>query len=157
MVEEVDEEGLSTSRYLGDIRIHHLTRGSIQTTMIGEAFSVVAKAILDAIPRFEVLQMMMMMKAVWSSLQKRKRKLNFHNNLLLPLPRGLPRDRVALLPPLCRKGVKLSLSQNSISDIIWKLCYEISNGQTILSGYNCFELSVLLLYTKLISIDNDLT
>ena len=87
MVEEVDEEGLSTSRYLGDIRIHHLTRGSIQTTMIGEAFSVVAKAILDAIPRFEVLQMMMM-KAVWSSLQKRKRKLNFHNNLLLPLPRG---------------------------------------------------------------------
>ena len=114
MVEEVDEEGLSTSRYLGDIRIHHLTRGSIQTTMIGEAFSVVAKAILDAIPRFEVLQMMMM-KAVWSSLQKRKRKLNFHNNLLLPLPRGLPRDRVALLPPpFRRKGGKLSLSQNSI-------------------------------------------
>ena len=64
MVEEVDEEGLSTSRYLGDIRIHPLTRGSIQTTMIGEAFSVVAKAILDAIPRFEVLQMMMMKAGV---------------------------------------------------------------------------------------------
>ena len=144
MVEEVDEEGLSTSRYLGDIRIHHLTRGSIQTTMIGEAFSVVAKAILDAIPRFEVLQMMMR-KAVWSSLQKRKRKLNFHNNLLLPLPRGPSKRPCRSMPPLRRKGVKLSLSQNSISDIIWKLCYEISNGQTILSGYNCFELSVLLL------------
>jgi hypothetical protein len=73
LVEEEDEEGLSTSRYLGDIRIHHLTRGSIQTTMIGEAFSVVAKAILDAIPRFEVLQMMMM-KAVWSSLDFKNRR-----------------------------------------------------------------------------------